>query len=178
MVKSRQVNSCEDCHKSLKSVVIRQSDLLLCDNCEAVRQNAAKNRSKKTSSGPWSVTKTPTRIITPESDTVLKQTKPPPPAKPVCPGLCSIRAGETTVTCFICQNQYHLPCVELTRRPSKNSNWCCSQCKDFPSLIRKLNNNIRVLSAWQESMHAQQQDLKAENNAFERTDQRINTAGR
>ncbi len=177
MMKNRQARSCEDCHKSHKSVDIRQSDLLLCDNCETVRQHDQLIRKKQTSSGPWSVTptrpvtKTPTGSNIPSSDTVPKQTtnvaSPDQTAQDLCPGLsCSTRAGDTTVSCFICQNHYHLPCVQLTRRPSKSSNWCCSQCKDVPSLFRELKNNISVLSAWQETMYSQQQDLKAENSAL------------
>ncbi len=180
MAKQRKVKSCEDCHKSHKSVDIRQSDLLLCDKCENIRQNAVHAKKAQTSSGTWSVTptrsntKTPTNINAPLCTTVKKPANttegvptPVPSGPQLCPGLfCTIKDNETTIACFICQKNFHLPCVQLSRRPAKTNNWCCSQCKNIPSLIRELNNNIQVLSAWQENMYSQQQELKSENKAL------------
>lgn len=178
--------SCHDCGVSEnndKTIRTRQCDWLLCDACEASRATGVIRKKGSYASG--AIARSPptlmnsARKILPElpatEHNVPKQittstsyVKTPKHAtQKLCPGRsCSIKAGDPTVSCFICQGHFHLPCVKLKRRPSKNSNWCCSQCSDVPSIIRELNNNIKVLSAWQETMHAQQQDLKAENKAL------------
>ena len=196
-------SSCEDCHTTKKCVTIRQSDLLLCNNCEKVRKDA--ETAKNTASGQWKVTpmrtkqpsiapisrkssghKTPQvdkpRTDKPTTPKVIKsrsdkQIIAPANNKtsiqltehdtPVCSNqICSIKPDDVTCNCFICNKDFHLTCVKLTRRPPKTSNWCCPTCRDVPSLVRELTNTVNVLSAWQRSMYEHQQELKAENRAL------------
>ena len=133
---------CEDCRKMDKTMTIRQNDYKLCDIFEAVRQEDAQKRKEnqaKTTSGQLTVVNSP-NVKTREPDAPI-----PAPAQQ-CNGPCSTKDGEATC-CFICQREFHLVCANLTRRPSKTSNWCCSKCKDVPTVIKKLLNSVLVLSA-------------------------------
>ena len=126
----------------------------------------------KTMAANWTVTETPDKKLS--ANCTHKDSKPKAaaagadyaPPIPCTEELCVTKTGEMTCTCFICQKSYHLTCVNLTRRPSKSSNWCCKLCKDVPSLIRELRNTVNLLSDWQHSMYDQQQELRAENKAL------------
>ncbi len=94
-------SSCEDCHTTKKCVRIRQSDLLLCNDCQKIRNDA--ETAKNTASGRWKVT--PIRTKQPpsasasrkssehfapivdktrtEKPTTPKVTKPNPSSKPL-----------------------------------------------------------------------------------------------
>ena len=198
-------SSCEDCHTTKKCVTIRQSDLLLCNDCQKIRNDA--ETAKNTASGRWKVTpirtkqppnasasrkssehfapivdktrtekpttpkvtkaKSNKQTITPSNNENAIQITEPDAASKLCSNqVCSIKADDVTCSCFICSKEFHLTCVQLTRRPPKTSNWCCPSCRDVPSLIKELNNTVNVLSAWQRSMYEHQQELKAENKAL------------
>ena len=153
---------CEDCRKMDKTVTIRQSDYNLCDKCEAVRQEDAQKRKEsqaKTTSGQFTVVNSP-NVKAREPDAPI-----PAPVQQ-CNGPCSTKDGEATCCCFICQREFHLVCANLTRRPSKTSNWCCFRCKDVPTVIKKLLNSVSVLSASQKTLLDQHETLKAENSAL------------
>ena len=129
---------------------------------------------KKTSSGHWRVAETPDKVsaTTPCIPKVTNQAaaadsgvdKIPP--IPCSDQSCRTQPGDLTCDCFICQKDFHLACVNLTRRPARSSNWCCEQCRDVPKLLRELRNTISILSDWQRTMYDQQIELKAENNAL------------
>ena len=166
-------SSCHDCHTSKKSVTIRQSDFLLCDDCENVRQGVAKNQvqNKKTTSGTWAVAKTPIRNnpkdAPKESDEISDTETAHPDAAGLCKdSVCVTTPHDITCCCFICNKEYHLSCVNLTRRPPKTSNWCCSSCKDIPSMIHQLFNTVSVLSESHETLLQQYELLKSENVAL------------
>ena len=125
--------------------------------------------AKKTSSGHWRVAEIPDKVsaTTPCIPKVTNQAAaadsgvdkiPPIP----CSGQsCRTQPGDLTCDCFICQKDFHLACVNLTRRPARSSNWCCEQCRDVPKLLRELRNTISILSDWQRTMYDQQIELKA-----------------
>ena len=56
--------------------------------------------------------------------------------------------------------------MNLSRRPPKTSNWCCSICSDFPAVIRKLYASIDTLTAAQNSMQKDQIKMKRSHDAL------------
>ena len=145
-----------------KTVTIRQSAYNLCDKCEAIRQEDAQKRKEnqaKTISGQFTVVNCP-NVKTREPDAPI-----PAPVQQ-CNSPCSTKDGEAICCCFICQREFHLVCANLTRRPSKTSNWCCFRCKNVPTVIKKLLNSVSVSSASQKTLLDQHETLKAENSAL------------
>lgn len=133
---------CHDCNTKKSCVQYRQSELFLCNNCEHLRQVDP----PQPGSAPRHLRKSNT------SDPKMKEQPQAPPAAvetpQKCKGqTCSIKTGEATCCCFICQENFHLTCVGLSRRPPKTSNWCCKTCINFPTIIRKIYNELNVLSA-------------------------------
>ena len=174
--------TCHDCgmaDKTDKSISMRQCDWLLCNQCQAsratgvirkrgsyVRGATAKTLikttpatdAKKTTSGRWQVAETPPPPPPPSNRNSNSNT--PLMSVPCNRTPCVVREGDITCWCFICQSKFHLACANLTRRPAKTSNWCCSSCRNVPEMMADLNKTVNVLSAWQKSMHEQQQALR------------------
>ena len=114
--------------------------------------------ARKTTSGEWQIEETPP---------ATERRKVKGNDNQSCTGTaCTVKSGEVACCCFICNNMFHLACVSLNKRPSKSSNWCCSNCKNVPAMIADMKNTINVLSAWQKSIYEQQQLIKAENSAL------------
>lgn len=137
--------------------------------------------AKKNSSGHWKVAETPDKasVTTPcnhgnpkVSSAMATQAATADSGAVTTPSIrcsdqmCRTQPGDLTCDCFICQKDFHLACVNLTRRPARSSNWCCEQCRDVPKLLRELKNTISILSDWQRTMYDQQIELKAENKAL------------
>ncbi len=85
--------------------------------------------------------------------------------KPVAPQRCKgpecqIKTGDACCPCFICQKDFHLHCVGLSRRPPKSSNWCCKNCSSFPAIIRQLHHAVTTLTTTQNSLQTEQTKLK------------------
>ena len=88
---------CEDCRKMDKTVDIRQSDYMLCDKCQAVRQEdeqKKKDKQTKTTSGQFTVVNSP-NVKAKDADAPITS-----PAQK-CNGPCSTKDGEVTCCCFI-----------------------------------------------------------------------------
>ena len=79
---------------------------------------------------------------------------------------CLIKSGDPTCSCFICQKDSHLSCMNFFRRSPKTSNLWCSICADFPAVIRKLYASIGTLTAAQNSMQKEQIKMKKSHDAL------------
>jgi len=154
---------CHDCNNRKSCVKLRQSDLHLCDNCELLRQvnppipgsaprHLQKSNTNATKTSKTSKMKDKTSTQTPPviSSTTFKCTN----------QNCSVKNEEATCCCFICQSTFHLTCVGLSRRPAKSSNWCCKNCINFPTVIRKMFNDLNSLSASHDNLKTEMTKLR------------------
>lgn len=158
---------CDDCGQVKSCVVIRQSELFLCNECQQIRDidppkpgdppRYLRKDSQKTSSEPASNAKSKQSADSAQAE---------PPMK--CDGPCAIKEGESTCSCFICSKDYHLNCVGLSRRPPKTSNWCCRNCVNFPDVIRKLYHEVRSLTASQQQMELDHSQLKTSHDSLKK----------
>jgi len=156
---------CEDCKQVKSCVVLRQSDLLLCDECQQSREIDP----PKPGDPPRHLKKNNTPK-TPSSDSNNSKSKQSTDSVPTikCNDPCVINDGESTCTCFICNKEYHLNCVGLSRRPAKTSNWCCKNCVNIPDVMRKLYHEVRSLTASQQKMDQEHIQLKASHESLKK----------
>ena len=178
--------TCGKCRTKSEDVVMRQCDYHLCNKCEAKRieeireieqlRNATDHADPSTGLQRYvAALKAPPKLATstPNEDLILTESafdaansEHPCQSKgndqkkltaKKCSGQsCLVKTGDSTCSCFICQKDFHLSCMNLSRRPPKTSNWCCSICSDFPAVIRKLYASIDTLTAAQNSMQKEQ----------------------
>ena len=163
---------CHDCNTKKSCVQLRQSELFLCNTCEHLRQVDP----PPPGSAPRHLRKSNTSAI---PDPKMKVQAPaPPPADTTtqkCNGqTCSIKIGEATCSCFICQDSFHLNCVDLSRRPPKTSNWCCKNCINFPTIIRKLYNELNVLSASHGVLQSEVTELRKSHESLRKENDKLN----
>ena len=161
------MTKCADCNQTKSCVTLRQSDLRLCNECQQTREidppkpgdppRHLKMNSKqkstsseinsvkvKSSNHSESASKEPENGLANYVQSLKNRGASVSSAK--CNGpICQTKNGETCCTCFICQKDFHLNCVGLSRRPPKSSNWCCNTCSNVPAIIRQLQSEIQTL---------------------------------
>ena len=143
---------------------MRQCDWLLCNQCQASRATGVIRKRGSYVKGATAKTQIKTASATDAkkrqhrvSGKLLRPHPPlPPPSNrnsntntpsmlvPCNRTPCVVREGEITCCCFICQSKFQLACANLTRRPAKTSNWCCSSCRNVPEMIADLKKRLSM----------------------------------
>ncbi len=139
--------SCHDCKKAHKTVQIRQSDYMLCDNCEAARQRGEIKIGMSTT-GQQS-----------QNTPKMKQSTPKDIDSLCSKHDCTGNPDKDRCICSVCAKQYHIICAKLKKVPAKSTKWVCQECKDFHTTMKNLQATVVQLTDQILAMSTKQQEI-------------------